>query len=157
MKKIRFEKLFGEDVAGRLLLGGIAGLLGGIVFGIWMAEHGVLAKIASMAGSSSPALGMVMHLGLSVQIGASFALIFDRVAKSAVPATLWGIVYGFIWWILGPLTMMPLMMGMGLQWSAAAVASTIPSLIWHMVFGGILGISYEALRREPLAALLGQE
>ena len=90
MKKTRFEKLFGEDVAGRLLLGGIAGLLGGIVFGIWMAENGVLAMIASMVGSSSPALGMVMHLELSVQIGASYAIIFGRVAKSAVPATLWG-------------------------------------------------------------------
>ncbi len=47
---------------------------------------------------------------------------------------------------------MPLMMGMGLQWTAAAVAGTIPSLIWHLVFGGVLGVSYEALRRgSPLS------
>ena len=66
------------------------------------------------------------------------------------PATgiLWGMVYGFVWWFLGPLTLMPIGLGMGVQWTASAVASTIPSLVWHAVYGGILGIAYVALSGE---------
>ncbi len=40
---------------------------------------------------------------------------------------------------------------------APAVAGTILSLIWHVIFGGVLGVSYVALRRESLAFLLGRE
>ena len=122
-----------------------------------MAEKGVLAAIASMGGGSSPLLGLVMHLVISMGIGASFAVLYFRVAVGLIPSILWGLVYGFIWWFLGPLTLMSLMMGTGLQWTASAVAQTIPSLIWHLVFGGVLGVSYEALRRVSLASILGRE
>ena len=65
-------------------------------------------------------------------------------------------VYGFVWWFLGPLTLMPLGLGMGIQWSAASVSATLPSLTWHLVFGGVLGVSYVALNRESLAFLRGR-
>ncbi len=146
-----------NDIVDRGLRGAFAGLLGGSVFGVWMAEKGVLAAIASMAGGSSPLLGLVMHLVISMGIGASFAVLFFRLAVGLIPSILWGLVYGFIWWFLGPLTLMSLMMGAGLQWTTSAIAQTIPSLIWHLVFGGVLGVSYEALRRESLASILGRE
>jgi len=110
-----------------------------------------------MGGGSSPLLGLVMHLVISMGIGASFAVLYFRVAVGLIPSILWGLVYGFVWWFLGPLTLMSLMMGTGLQWTALAVGQTIPSLIWHLVFGGVLGISYEALRRVSLASILGRE
>ena len=146
-----------NEIVDRGLRGAFAGLLGGSVFGVWMAEKGVLAAIASMGGGSSPFLGLVMHLVISMGIGASFAVLFFRVAVGLIPSILWGLVYGFIWWFLGPLTLMSVMMGTGLQWTASAVAQTIPSLIWHLVFGGVLGVSYEALRRVSLASILGRE
>ncbi len=149
--------MFSNEIVDRGLRGAFAGLLGGIVFGVWMAEKGGLGAIASMAGGSSPVLGLVMHLLLSMVIGASFAVLFSRLAVGLIPSILWGLVYGFFWWFLGPLTLMALMMGMGLQWTASAVAGTLPSLIWHLVFGGVLGVSYGALRRESLVSLLGRE
>lgn len=142
------QRFFWYEIVELGLKGALSGIFGGAVFGIWMAEKGVLTAIASMGGGSSPILGFVMHLAISAGIGASFAILFSRLAEGVIPSTLWGLVYGFIWWFLGPLTLMPLMMGMGLQWTAAAVAGTIPSLIWHLVFGGILGVSYVALMRE---------
>ncbi len=145
-----------NEIVDRGLRGAFAGLLGGVVFGVWMAEKGVLVALASMAGGSSPLLGLVMHLVNSMAIGASFGVLFFRLAVGLIPSLLWGLVYGFIWWFLGPLTLMPLTMGMGLQWTAAAIAGTIPSLIWHLVFGGVLGVSYEALRRQSMASLLGR-
>ncbi len=149
--------MFLAEIVERGLRGAFAGLLGGSVFGIWMAEKGVLVAIASMAGGSSPVLGLVMHLVISMGIGASFAVLYFRLAVGLIPSILWGLVYGFIWWFLGPLTLMSVMMGTGLQWTASAVAQTIPSLIWHLVFGGVLGVSYEALRRQSLASLLGRD
>ncbi len=152
MIKAETKMFFWDEIVERGLKGSFAGILGGIVFGVWMAEKGVLVAIASMAGGSSPFLGLAMHLAMSAGIGASFAVLFSRLAEGVSSSTLWGLVYGFIWWFLGPLTLMPLMTGMGLQWTATAVAGTIPSLIWHLVFGGVLGVSYEALRREsPLS------
>ena len=148
--------MFSHEIVDRGIRGAFAGLLGGVVFGIWMAEKGGLAAIASMAGGRSPVLGLVMHLVFSMAIGASFVVLFFHLAVGLIPAILWGLVYGFIWWFLGPLTLMSLMMGTGLQWTASAVAQTIPSLIWHLVFGGVLGVSYGALRRESLASLLGR-
>ena len=149
--------MFSNEIVDRGLRGAFAGLLGGIVFGVWMAEKGVLLAIASMAGARSPVVGLVMHLVISIGIGASFAVIFSRLAVGLIPSILWGLVYGFFWWFLGPLTLMSLMMGTGLQWTASAVAGTIPSLIWHLVFGGVLGVSYVALRRESPASPLGRE
>ncbi len=146
-----------NEIVDRGLRGAFAGLLGGVVFGVWMAEKGVLVALASMAGGSSPVLGLVMHLVFSMAIGASFGVFFFRLAVGLIPSVLWGLVYGFIWWFLGPLTLMSLKMGTGLQWTTAAIAQTIPSLIWHLVFGGVLGVSYEALRRQSMASLLGQE
>lgn len=143
------QKMWNKGIVERGLAGGIAGLIGGVVFGLWMANQGVLAMIASMMGGSSPLLGLVIHLMISLGIGASFGILFSRLADGAIPSTLWGLVYGFAWWFLGPLTMTPLMMGMSPQWTAAAVAATIPSLIWHLIFGGVMGLSYAALNRAP--------
>lgn len=154
MNQAEIQKKFLTEAVERGFLGATAGVAGGAVFGVWMAQNGVLAAIAGMMGSGSSLLGLVIHLIISAGIGASFGMLFSRLAESVATSTLWGLVYGFVWWFLGPLTMMPVMMGMGPQWTASMVAATIPSLIWHLVFGGILGIAYEALRRERLTALL---
>ncbi len=139
------QKIILDEILERGIPGALAGLLGGSIFGIWMAEKGALIAIASMAGSGSPLLGLAIHLGISMGIGMSFAVLFSRLVEGIFPSALWGLVYGFVWWFLGPLTFMPVMMGMAPQWTAVAVAATIPSLVWHLVFGGIMGITYTAL------------
>ena len=146
----KIQEISRDQITQRVLRGGLAGLLGGSVFGVWMAEQGMFPVIASMVGSSSSSLGLAMHLAISLGIGASFGVLFARLAEGAVPSLLWGLVYGFVWWVLGPLTFMSVFMGMGLQWSAASVAGAIPSLIWHLVFGGVTGLAYAGLRPEQL-------
>jgi hypothetical protein len=43
-----------------------------------------------------------------------------------------------------PLTLMPLLMGMGfgVNWNVAAMTQALPSLVGHLVFGIVLGITY---------------
>lgn len=133
----------------RIVHGIYGGLAAGLVFGIMMAMMGMLPMIAQMASSSSPAAGSGIHLIISAIIGAFFAVIVGdrlRTLGSLVSA---GLVYGLVWWVLGPLTLMPLMMGMGVgvNWTGAAMSAAMPSLVGHLVYGGILGAVYAWLAR----------
>ncbi|MFQ5913244.1 MAG: hypothetical protein ACE5JS_08685 [Nitrospinota bacterium] len=132
----------------KVLRGSIAGLLGGLVFGLWMADKGALPMIAGLVGGSSGVLGFGVHLLISTVIGGTFGYYFDRLIEGPLSGILWGMVYGFLWWFLGPLTLMPIGLGMAPQWTASAVAATIPSLLWHVVFGGVTAIAYLALAGE---------
>ena len=143
-----FHRTAFAEIVTRAVQGGIAGILGGIVFGVWMADQGMFGVIASMAGGSSPLLGLLMHLSISAAIGASFGFFYARLAKGVAPSLLWGTVNGFLWWFLGPLTLMPIALGMGPQWTASAIAGSVGSLIWHRVVGGVMGIAYAAIARE---------
>ena len=59
-----------------------------------------------------------------------------------------GLAYGFSWWILGPLTLMPFLTGMGLgvNWNVTAAGQALPSLVGHLIFGGVLGVTYHWLQ-----------
>ena len=53
---------------------------------------------------------------------------------------------------------MPLFMGMGLgvNWNAAAATNMLPSLMGHLVYGAVLGLTYalfEDARKVPAARL----
>ena len=46
--------------------------------------------------------------------------------------------------VLGPLTLMPLFMGMGLgvNWNGGAMVQAAPSLLGHLLFGATFGCTY---------------
>ncbi len=119
-----------------------SGLAGGVVFGALMAMMGMLPMIANMVGSPSAWSGFFVHLMISATIGGSFAVLLNAAGLRGGVAS--GLAYGFAWWILGPLTLMPLFMGMGLgvNWNVAAMGQAMPSLVGHLIFGGILGVTY---------------
>ena len=124
------------------------GLAGGVVFGAMMAMMGMLPIIGNMVGSPSAWTGFFVHLMISATIGGSFAVLVDASGQRGGVGS--GLAYGFAWWILGPLTLMPFFMGMGLgvNWNVAAMGQAVPSLVGHLIFGGILGVTYRWLR-EP--------
>ena len=82
---------------------------------------------------------------ISAVIGATFAVLVEATGLPSGAGT--GLGYGALWWALGPLTLMPLFMGMGLgvNWNTAAVAQAVPSLVGHLIFGGILGWTHARL------------
>jgi uncharacterized membrane protein YagU involved in acid resistance len=129
-----------------ITLGAYAGLAGGIVFGAMMAMMGMLPMIGMMVGLPSALVGFLVHLVISALIGISFAVLFDRLLSSVSGGLPYGLAYGGTWWFLGPLTLMPLMMGMGLNWNAAAASQMLPSLVGHLVYGAILGTTYAWLK-----------
>jgi hypothetical protein len=127
----------------KLVIGGIVGgIAGGIVFGMLMAMMGMLPVIASMAGSDSPIVGFGIHMLISAFIGATFGLIFGPMSRTFQMGLVWGLVYGAVWWVLGPLMIMPTMMGMGLQFGAAFTTTNLMSLMGHLIYGAVTGLVF---------------
>ncbi|MBI2023893.1 hypothetical protein HYT00_00640 [Candidatus Giovannonibacteria bacterium] len=122
--------------------GVISGLIAGVVFGAMMAMMGMLPMIAKLLGGSSALFGFVLHLIFSMVIGAIFAIFLGHAAADRMKGITLGIIYGVIWWFLGPLTLMPLWLGMGIQLSPEGMQAALPSLWGHLVYGFILGLIY---------------
>ena len=127
--------------------GVIGGLAGGAVFGMMMAMMGMLPMIGKMVGIPNALAGFVVHMAISASIGASFGVLLGSGVLTIATGLVRGGVYGMIWWVLGPLTLMPLMMGMGLgvNWNATAAANMLPSLMGHVIFGLVMGLVFAKL------------
>ena len=126
-------------VSRRILAGVIGGLAGGVVFGILMAMMGMLPVIASMVGSASPWVGFGMHLMISIVIGLGLTVLFgNRLLTGYGRGVLAGLAYGALWWVLGPLVMMPLMLGMPVF---ILDLTALLSLMGHLIYGAILGLT----------------
>jgi hypothetical protein len=121
--------------------GVVGGLVGGLGFGVIMGMGGMLPMVAGLVGSSAALVGFAVHMVISSIIGVSFGLLFGAQLKSYTSGALWGLGYGALWWVLGPLVLMPLMMGMGVRFGAALTPPMLMSLGGHLIFGLLLGLA----------------
>ncbi len=139
-----------------LKLGAYGGFAGGLIFGAMMGMMGMLPMIGSMVGQPTAGAGFVVHMVNSVIIGAGFAIVLGRFVNGTGSGVGLGLAYGGAWWIIGPLTLMPLFMGMGfgVNWSASAAVAMLPSLVGHLMFGGVLGLVYAWLRHRDVGPVL---
>lgn len=137
-------------------IGALAGLVGGLAFGALMAMMNMLPMVGMLAGSESPLVGFGIHMLISAAIGASYgglvSLIGLTPAYALAPGVGIGLGYGFVWWILGPLLIMPMMMGMGPQFESALDQMNLMSLIGHLIYGALLGGTFAVIanRRQGL-------
>ncbi len=124
-------------------IGGIVGgISGGVVFGMMMAMMGMMPMIAKMIGSDSAAVGWIIHLIISATIGITYVWLFGNKTLSAMNGIVYGMIHGVIWWVLGALTIMPLMLGMGVQYGNAFAKMNMMSLMGHIIYGVILGLVF---------------
>ncbi len=130
--------------AKRIKHGIVGGLVGGVVFGMMMAKMGMLPMIGKMVGAPNAGIGFLVHMFISAGIGGSFGVLAGSLVNSRLSSIVGGALYGMVWWVLGPLTLMPAMMGMGLgvNWNLGAAQAALPSLMGHVIFGLILGFVY---------------
>jgi len=122
----------------RLVAGIGGGLAGGIVFGMLMTMIGMLTTIAAMLGSDSILVGLAVHLMMSIMIGLILTVTVGPLLLTSVPrGLLVGLAYGVIWWVMGPLMAMPLMLGMPIF---TLDATALLALMGHLIYGAILGV-----------------
>jgi hypothetical protein len=150
----------------RIAAGIGAGLIAGVVFGLLMqmmsapTPEGVrmpmMAMVAMIVGSTGLIVGWVYHLFNSAVIGGLFGWLLGPRIETSRSSLAWGALYGFAWWILGGLILMPIFLGM----PAFAPLMMPPmrmvvlgSLMGHLIYGLALGGFYFAFRRpHPVAA-----
>jgi uncharacterized membrane protein YagU involved in acid resistance len=130
-----------------MIVGGLAGVFGGWAFGKWMEQVKFFPLIAELVNSNSRTLGITLHFTIAVVIGATFGLLFQRDVRGYGSSMGWGLAYGILWWLLGPLTIKPLWLGTPLDWSYRHGAELFGSLVGHIVYGLIVGVIYAAVDR----------
>ena len=127
--------------------GGLAGLVGGLVSIPIMAATGILPKIAGLDTSFGGIIGVVIHLLVSAGIGMTYGLLFRDEAPSIGLGVPWGFLFGVIWWYVGALTLLPLILTGVYDWRASAAAALLPSLIGHLIYGGTTAFTFLLLER----------
>jgi uncharacterized membrane protein YagU involved in acid resistance len=126
-------------------VGGLAGAVGGIVFGRWAGGwyFPLIAKLANSSVSASEWL----HYAFSIVIGSGFGLLFQRDVRGLGSSLGWGTGYGIMWWFLGPLTLLPLAGGREIDWSYENAAGLFGALVGHILYGLITGLVYAFVDR----------
>ncbi|MBC3193970.1 hypothetical protein H7X46_23210 [Pseudonocardia sp. C8] len=131
-----------QAAASRVLYGAVAGIGGGIMFGILMAMMGMLPKVAMLVGSDSAAVGAVVHLAISAILGAGFGLVVPLIRFWPLLGA--GVAYGVIWWVLGGLLLMPAGLGMPVFQMGA---NAMQSLMGHLIYGIVTALIFYGFRR----------
>lgn len=122
--------------------GAVAGLAGGVLFGIMMTAMGMMEMVAGLVESDSVAVGWLLHLVISATFGALYALVLGGATATYGRGAGIGLAYGLVVWIVGPLLVMPLWMGAP---PFVIAEPQLMSLVGHLLFGVVLGLSYRAL------------
>lgn len=132
----------------RLAAGAAGGLAGGAVFGALMHMMGMINMVGGLIGQPGAATGWVVHLAVSLVLGLGYAVTLGSVTQGFGSGAGLGLVYGLVWWVLGPLLIMPAMMGMPLF---QVSQQSLMSLMGHLVYGLVLGLVFTAVRRSAEA------
>jgi len=155
-----------EPLVRRLVRGAVGGVAAGLVFAavtMWFADStGGTAELplrmiativkgdqAMATGTTSPALGGVVHVALSAVFGMVFALAVPRFRTNGTVA-LAGTVYGLLLYVLNFLVLTPLV------FTTFRMANQPFEVVAHLVFGTLLSFAFfgSGVRRgEPAVAI----
>jgi hypothetical protein len=106
-----------------------------------------------MFGGSSLVSGVVVIMSVSIFSGMGYGLLFRQEAPDAGSAVAWGLVYGLLWWFIGPMTLLPILLGGSLSWTIGTATLLLPSLIGHLIYGAGTAVTFLALERRRVAWL----
>jgi hypothetical protein len=145
----------------KVIAGTVAGLIAGLPFGVMMqlmqaptpdgSQVPMMMMVAMVVRSESPLAGWLYHLFNSTVIGALFGVLLGTTAGvNASRNVALGAAWGAVWWVVGALILMPLFLGMP-AFAALRMPPMPPvamgSLVGHLIYGVILGLTYARLRR----------
>ena len=128
-----------------LAAGGLAGLVAGPIF--WWALHAqhMTSTVSGLLGFSLSTPGVGLHLLAAILLGAVFGAIVRYQPRGYAASISSGTLYGLLWWIAGPITFGALLDGEGPNWSLVEASNVFPSLIGHLLYGGLTGFGFYVL------------
>lgn len=128
-----------------ILTGALAGFTGGLAFGWALQSQDMMVEAAGLLGLGSVGLGFILHLILASLLGAGFGALFRFQVQSFAATISSGALYGLLWWVIGPLTLSPLLRGQGPTWGPEDAAAVFPFLIGYLFFGLVTGLTFYSL------------
>ena len=135
--------------------GVIGGIAGGFVMGIMLTMQMtpvIENAIPALWGLSGGLAGWVVHMSNSAVLGVVFAALASAGAlreysNSVGTSTALGIAYGVVLWVVLAAIVMPIWLdAVGFPMAPAVPNFNPMSLVGHVVYGGVLGATYAALR-----------
>jgi len=134
--------------------GAVAGLIGGLISMPVMIATGVLPKVAGVDSTLIGFRGVLIHLSVSAAIGMTYGLLFRDETSTPADAISWGWLFGLIWWYLGPMTILPLLLTGVCDWSTSAASALLPSLFAHLIYGAVTALIFFLFDRRYTRSLL---
>ncbi|MBA2794422.1 MAG: FAD-dependent oxidoreductase, partial [Thermoleophilaceae bacterium] len=127
----------GSARSGLVAAGAVAGLASG-------------ALVLALGGATWDSSGL-LQLGLAALVGAGLAAVLGHATQGYAAMTSAGLLCGLLLWIVGPLSLGPLLEGRGPTWSLREAGDAFPSLVGMLLFGALT-----ALVAYAIVALRGQ-
>ena len=124
-----------------LWMDALAGIIGGIPFGIMMGMMGMMPMIGMLVRVESAFVGVLVHAAISAITGAIYGFLAVRFSLTWRNAVIGGFVYGVVWWELGALILMPALLGM-FQMIFVIGSTHWMSLLGHIIFGEVLALTF---------------
>ena len=128
-----------------LVRGALAGLIGAALLGVMLNAQDQLLVLAATVDNGSHAVAWLTTLLIGLLAGILFALLYPRPTDGAGAGLVRGMVYGFFWWVVGGLTVVPLIGGSGLTWPLAEVRDVFVTLPAYLLFGAGVALIYQWL------------
>jgi hypothetical protein len=121
-----------------VIAGIVSGLVGGLVLSWTWRGQGMLSTAGGP--SSWTTLGTLFAHLLSVAFGgAAFGALFRYQPESPAVCASGGLLFGLLWWMVGPLTLGAMWMGHAPTWSVRDAGAAFPSLVGYLLYGGSWG------------------
>ena len=142
-----------DATVGNWKAGVVGGIVGAIVMGglVLAMRTPVLAvaipSLYTLAPPASPGLGLAVHLSHGAVLGVIFAGFVDAFDLDSATAQLGaGIGWGVVTWVVLAALVMPAWLSVvGSPASPPLPNFAPPSLLWHAVYGAVLGAVYASI------------
>ena len=128
-----------------LVRGGLAGVLAVWMAGAVLAAQGQLHLFVAATPDDARALVWLMTVLVGLLAGIVFALLYPRPTESAGAGLIRGAMYGFLWWVVAPLSVLPALEGSELPWHLEEVREVFQTLPAYLLFGAAMSVFYQWL------------
>lgn len=119
--------------------GALAGLAGGVAFGVLMWLNGMLTAVGMLIRQPTLLAGVLVHMAISALFGILYGVIVSQTPGGRVNESILGIVYGLFWWAVGGLILMPMLLGQSQMILMIGPIQWI-SFAGHLLYGLITAI-----------------
>jgi hypothetical protein len=143
-------------VSGEEWRGGVvAGIAGGAVMAAVMLAMGAsnvlggaIPGLYGLAPPAAPGVGLFVHVSHGAVLGVGFAALARAVGlRTPFRTALAGLVYGVGLWVVAAALVMPVWLSaVGFPAAPPFPNFALPSLLWHAVYGVVVGVTFTVVR-----------